>query len=120
MSETNNSVNDKDTVVQSHIRIVLLYTSLMNHFIIPNFDTHIYTVHSKILGYNTLSADWQRYKVVAVYANFTRRTFHDVTAKHIQVCTLATHVVLEIVGDVLQLHKLMQPRQPSQMSMKVG
>ena len=62
------------------------------------------------------------------------------TVKHIQVRTLATHIVVEIVGDVLQLgegealqsphpwgigitavlHKLMQPAQLSQISMKVG
>ena len=60
--------------------------------------------------------------------------------KHIQVRTLTTHIVVEIVGDVSQLgegealrsphprgigiaavpHKHVQPAQPSQMSMKVG
>ena len=36
-----------------------------------------------MLGYNTLSADWKGYQVLAVYANFTRAS-HDVTVKHIQ------------------------------------
>ena len=113
----------------------------MNHFIFSKFGTHTYTVHSKILGYTACQlTDWKGYQVVAVYANFTRRKSHDGTVKHIQVRTLATHILLEIVGNMSQLgegealrsphprgigvtampHKLVQLTQLSQMSMKVG
>ena len=96
-------MHDKDTVVRSHIRIVLLYTPLMNHFIIPKFDTHtLYTPRYQDTTPCQLAGRATKLLQNIIY-NFTRRKSHDVTVKHIQVRTLATHIVVEIVGDVLQL-----------------